>query len=583
MRKVIHMVGLVVASLLFGGMQAWAETVTLSGASQMEDTYLRGDDSQNSAVGNFGGSTLLIVGEIPTDVVFNALMRFTDFSGVSGQTVTNATLRLYNTNHANQTGDVDIEIHELVAANGDWVEGNGTGGIVNGVSDWRFKIQNTGAWAGGRNGAGVAGTDYTTHLVGSATAADTTAEWVEFTLDASVVQNWIDNPGQNYGIVLTAPGAADGETALFRSSETTATTTAPQLVLEVVPKTTEMVYLGGTNQLEDVYLRGDNSQISAPSNYGASTLLIVGQLNSDVVVNSLMRVTDLSTVSGRTVTNATLRLYNQNHANQTGDVTIDVYEVAAANGDWVEGDGLGTVITGTSDWRFKIQNTGEWAGGRNGCGVAETDYITNLVGRALFADTAAEWVEITLDASVVQNWIDNPGQNYGLLLTAPGAAVGQIAYLDSSEASTGTDPVLALEVLLEKTYAQWAEANSLTGTNALKAADVEPDGMDNLLEYALGGDPNVDDASEKLPVSGMVEDSGTNWLEYVYNRRLDAAERNLDYGIILNTDLVSGTWSNIGTSAETGSAAVDADFETVTNQISTVESEKFINLEVIEN
>jgi len=276
-------------------------------------------------------------------------------------------------------------------------------------------------------------------------------------------------------------------------------------------------------------------------------------------------------------------LYNQNHANQTGDVTIDVYEVTAANGDWVEGDGVGTVVAGTSCWRFKEQNTGEWAGGRNGCGVAELDYTTNLVGSALFADTTAEWVEITLDAAVVQNWINNPGQNYGLLLTAPGAITGQIAYLDSSEAGTGTEPVLMLEVLLEKTYAQWADANGLTGTNALSTADIEPDGMDNLLEYALGGDPNVDDAAAKLPVYGMVEDSGTNWLEYVYTRRLDAAARGLDYGIILNTDLVSGTWSNIGTSAETGSVAIDADFETVTNQISTVADGKFINLEVIEN
>ena len=243
MRKLIHVVGLVVASLLFGRVQAWAETVTLSGTGQMEDTYLRGDDSQNSTVYNYGGSTLLIVGDLADPVSINALMRFTDFSGVpGGQTVTNATLRLYNTNHGNQTGDVDIEIHELVAANGDWVEGSGLGTVVSGTSDWRFKVQNTGDWAGGRNGAGVAGTDYTTALVGSATAADTTAEWVEFTLDASVVQNWIDNPGQNYGIVLTAPGAADGEAAFFRSSEDSLLT--PELVLETIPEPATLGLIG---------------------------------------------------------------------------------------------------------------------------------------------------------------------------------------------------------------------------------------------------------------------------------------------------------------------------------------------------
>ena len=244
MRKVMHMVGLVAVILLLGGVQAWAETVTLSGASQMEDAYLRGDDTQVSAAQNYGGSELLIVGDLTSPVTINALMRFTDFSGVSEKMVTNATLRLFNQNHANQTGDVAIEIHELVAANGDWVEGTVSDAVQTGSSDWRFKIQNTGDWAGGRNGAGVAGTDYTTALVGSATAADTTAEWVEFVLDASVVQNWINNPLQNYGLVLTAPGAADGETALFRSSETTATTTAPQLVLETIPEPAALGLIG---------------------------------------------------------------------------------------------------------------------------------------------------------------------------------------------------------------------------------------------------------------------------------------------------------------------------------------------------
>jgi hypothetical protein len=217
------------------------------------------------------------------------------------------------------------------------------------------------------------------------------------------------------------------------------------------PATAALVTLSGASQMEDTYLRGDNSQTSAVYNYGAPEYMIVGQLSSNVIVNSLMRFTDLSGLSGKTVTSATLRLYNQNQASQTADVTLDVYEVAAANGDWVEGTSLGVVQTGSSDWRFKIQNTGAWAGGQNGCGVVGTDYTTHLVGSAIATDTTAEWVEITLDASVVQKWIDNPSQNYGIILTAPGAtANGQIAYLRSSEATvTGTAPQLVLNVIPE--------------------------------------------------------------------------------------------------------------------------------------
>ena len=584
MRKFIPM-GLAAMALLVGVQHADAGTVVLTGTNLVEDTYLRGDDSQISTVNNYGGFDFLIVGDMAGGVTVNSLIRFPDLSGLSGQAVTNATLRLWNRNHGNQTSDVAIDVYAVVAGNGDWVEGDGNNAVVPGTSDYRFKIQNTEDWEGGRNGCGVAGTDYVDHLLGSAVATNTTQEWVEFALDASVVQGWIDDPTRNYGLVLTAPGALDGEIAFFYSSEATVSA-VPELVLETmaVPQTTDMVYLFGTNQVEDTYLRGADTEVSTTRNYGGSGLLIAGQLDSTVVINTLMRFTDLAGISGRTVTNATLRLYNRNHANQTDDVALEIHEVVAANGDWVEGNGNNDLITGTSDWRFKIQNTAEWAGGRNGCGVEGTDYVTNLVGSAIASNnTSPEWMEFELDASVVQNWLDNTNQHYGLLLTAPGATAGQIAFFDSSEKSTVSGPVLALELLFEKTYEQWAETHGLTGTDALRTTDVEPDGMDNLLEYALGGNPKVDDADAVLPSSSIVEDSGTNWLEYIYSRRLDASARELDYAITLNTnDLVLGAWINIGTDAETGTAAIDADFESVTNRFSTGEDKKFTNLEITE-
>jgi hypothetical protein len=585
--RMMKIAGSLIAVLLVCLGQATAGTVTLSGTNLTEDTFLRGDDSAGgtSPANNYGASTSLLVGRLPDGAsnqnLGNILLRF-DTTSVSNQVVTGATLRLWNQNHAHQTADVAIHAYAVAAANGDWVEGNTNNGIESGASCWRFKIQNTGDWAGGRNGCGVPGTDYLTNLVGSAISSNTTQEWVEFTLDPDAVQNWVDNPNQNYGLVLTAPGALEGEAAYFYSSEMDVSA-VPQLVLTTTPKVTETVSFSGTNQVEDVYLRGNDSQSSAPSNFGGTPLLIAGRLNSDVVINALMRFTDLSALSGRTVSNATLRLYNQNHASQTQDVTIHVYEVAAANGDWVEGDYLGDIGWDASVWRFKIQNTVDWAGGRNGCGVPGTDYTTNLVGSALFADTGAEWVDIQLDAAVVQNWINNPGQNYGLLLTSPDASLdGEVVFLDSSE-SGELGPQLAVEVMIEKSFENWVAGKGLSGEDALAGSDPDSDGMDNLLEYALGGDPNVNDASAVLPASSMVAQSGTNWLEYIYNRRLDAAARGLDYDMILSEDLVAGSWTNIGQSAESGSAPVDDDFETVTNRIATDVSSKFAALEVTEN
>jgi heat shock protein HslJ len=217
----------------------------------------------------------------------------------------------------------------------------------------------------------------------------------------------------------------------------------------------EPVTVSGTNQLQDVYLRGDNNAggTTPVNNYGGSTLLMVGRIADGTgyqnLAHTLLRF-DLSGLSGQTVTQATLRLYNNNNAQQTSDVTVSAYEAVAANGDWVEGAANGAVVTGTSDWRFKIQNTGVWAGGQNGCGVAGTDYTTNRVGSATVADGAAGYVDIALDAAVVTKWIDHPEQNYGIILTVPEAVPGQVVYFNSSEAASNV-PALMLETAAKAT------------------------------------------------------------------------------------------------------------------------------------
>lgn len=247
MKRAMGIIGLMAAVLTMCLSQVMADVVTLSGTGQIQDVYLRGDNNAGGTtpVNNYGGSTLLMVGRITDGTTYqnlaNTLLRF-DLSSLSGQTVTQATLRLYNSNNAGQTADVTVSAYEVAAANGDWVEGAGAGAVVTGTSDWRFKIQNTGAWAGGQNGCGIAGTDYTTNLVGSAIAVNTTAEWVEITLSAGVIQQWIDNPGQNYGLILTAPGAVQGAAAYFNSTE--AAINGPQLVLQTIPEPTTIGMLG---------------------------------------------------------------------------------------------------------------------------------------------------------------------------------------------------------------------------------------------------------------------------------------------------------------------------------------------------
>ena len=134
----------------------------------------------------------------------------------------------------------------------------------------------------------------------------------------------------------------------------------------------------------------------------------------------------------------------------------------------------------------------------------------------------------------------------------------------------------------EENYAAWVDGFGLSATNVSGSVtnDFDLDGLDNLTEYALGGNPTIDDAASINPtISGS---AGS--LEYVYKRRNDATFRGLAYGLVVTTDdLVQDNWTPVGTALETGFGPIDPAFDSVTNGIPTDTPIGFINLEVTEN
>ncbi|WP_168433127.1 right-handed parallel beta-helix repeat-containing protein [Pontiella sulfatireligans] len=150
---------------------------------------------------------------------------------------------------------------------------------------------------------------------------------------------------------------------------------------------------------------------------------------------------------------------------------------------------------------------------------------------------------------------------------------------------TGNDFVFFIHGTEESTHTfnYWIAQYGLSAGLAAYSADIEPDGMDNLLEYALGGNPTNNDASTIFPRSGMVNDDGANWMEYVYRRREDFVERGLDYSVEVSTNLVSNVWNTNGVIL-TGVSLPISGIETVTNRVSTEDApQKFIHLEITEN
>ncbi len=129
-------------------------------------------------------------------------------------------------------------------------------------------------------------------------------------------------------------------------------------------------------------------------------------------------------------------------------------------------------------------------------------------------------------------------------------------------------------------YEYWLRDYPTLGTATNMADDPDGDALDNLGEYALGGNPDDPQSQGYLPQSALQETSGSNYVEYVYAKRKDSVERGLAYSLEQTTNLVSGVWSN-ASAAVVGTGSLDADFDTVTNHVSTTgQDQEFIHLRV---
>jgi len=129
-------------------------------------------------------------------------------------------------------------------------------------------------------------------------------------------------------------------------------------------------------------------------------------------------------------------------------------------------------------------------------------------------------------------------------------------------------------------YRVWAHGFGLTDTNTTAALDFdfESDGLDNLSEYALGGNPLVDDAATYGLVTTSIDTD--NW-DSVYRRRVDAADRGLAYDLQYKLDLIlDPAWTSTGGTGETTNTT-DSAFDVVTNSISITGLDRaFLNLEI---
>ena len=112
-------------------------------------------------------------------------------------------------------------------------------------------------------------------------------------------------------------------------------------------------------------------------------------------------------------------------------------------------------------------------------------------------------------------------------------------------------------------------------------ANPDNDQLNNLGEYALGGNPTNDADMGYLPTSGIYNAGGvTNWFEYIHARR-KGSSGELSYVLETSSNLLSNDWSNGSYITLPTTGNLDADYESVTNRIDTTgKTNEFIRLKI---
>jgi len=134
-----------------------------------------------------------------------------------------------------------------------------------------------------------------------------------------------------------------------------------------------------------------------------------------------------------------------NYLDAGGSRTVNVYSVAQANEDWVEGTKNEAVAAvGESTWDWKRYATVAWPGSA-GCQTSGTDYESSLLGTFTVVDSAPVGTEYStaLTASRVEDWFGPSNTNYGLVLIG---ITGTNNFLASSDHATAAyRPKLVVE------------------------------------------------------------------------------------------------------------------------------------------
>lgn len=187
-------------------------------------------------------------------------------------------------------------------------------------------------------------------------------------------------------------------------------------------------------------------------------------------------------------------------------------------------------------------------------------------GGGIFAKFGTQWrlVGLTILSSDPSNF-NNSDQNFFVRISSYASAIEALI----------PDPSI---------LSDWKVDHSLYNADADNTADTDFDGIGQLLEFALGGDPDANDISI-LPTHALAEDGGSSYLELTVTRPKDL--QGITYTPITTTDLTSWPSGSTGIVDDTPTPTDNGDgTETLIYRRSQAVSgvdQAFIRIEASEN
>lgn len=257
---------------------------------------------------------------------------------------------------------------------------------------------------------------------------------------------------------------------------------------------------GGANELD---LNGTNQQFA-------------GIADADPTINS----GSLTTITNKSLVASVLTLSHSDDTTYSGPVTGNLSVVKA-------GSGVATLVGQTSYTGDTTVNGGTLV--LSNTGLADGADVRISGGKLGLNFSGTDTVRSLYISGVLQ-----PAGVYGP--TGSGAA----NINDSVFSGTGTLTVTTGAIT--DPFVSWASSFGLTGANAAVTADPDGDGIPNLLEWILGGNPTVSDAATRAP---QVSKDAT-YLKLTFNRA-DESEASTTLVARWSTNLT--TWTDVAIGA----------------------------------